>query len=100
MWAIVGNSSSGIHEAATFHVPSINIGTRQQGRERPESVIDTGYDKNEIVAALKKALFDEAYRSTLKTMKNPYGDGTAAPKIYKVLKEVPLTGIIQKRFYE
>ncbi|ALM10305.1 MAG TPA: UDP-N-acetylglucosamine 2-epimerase (hydrolyzing) [Candidatus Peribacter riflensis] len=98
--AIVGNSSSGIHEAATFHIPTINIGTRQQGRERPVSVIDVGYDTAEIVAALRKALFDAQYRQSLTTVVNPYGDGHTAPKIYKVLKEISLTGIIQKKFYE
>lgn len=100
IWAIVGNSSSGIHEAATFHVPTVNIGTRQQDRERPASVIDVGYDTAAITAALKKALFDDAYRASLRAQKNPYGDGTTAPKIYKALKEVSLDGIIQKRFYE
>lgn len=98
--AIVGNSSSGIHEAATFHVPTINIGTRQQGREGPLSVIDVGYDTKEIVAALEKALFDEAYRKSLLSVVNPYGDGKTAPRIYKILKEISLDGIIQKRFYE
>lgn len=98
--AIVGNSSSGIHEAATFHVPTINIGTRQQGRERPGSVIDVGYDTAEIVGALKKALFDQKFRASLAVVVNPYGDGHTAPRVYKVLKEVSLDGIIQKKFYE
>jgi len=98
--AIVGNSSSGIHEAATFHVPTVNIGTRQQGRERPASVIDVGYDTAAIVRALQRALFDQDFRRSLMTMVNPYGDGNTAPKIYKALKEVPLDGIIQKKFYE
>ncbi len=98
--AIVGNSSSGIHEAATFHVPTINIGNRQQGRQRPDSVIDVPNAKDEIVAALNKALFDEEYRTSVQSMHNPFGDGKSAPKIYDVLKTVNLEGIIQKRFYE
>ncbi|MSR86560.1 UDP-N-acetylglucosamine 2-epimerase (hydrolyzing) [Candidatus Peribacteria bacterium] len=100
VWAIVGNSSSGIHEAATFHVPTVNIGTRQQGRERPKTVNDVGYDTEEIVATLKKVLFDEKYRASLQSMENPYGEGNTAPKIFKILKEVSLEGIIQKKFYE
>jgi len=100
IWAIVGNSSSGIHEAATFRVPSINIGTRQQGRERPASVIDVDYDTPAIVRALERALFDQDYRESLAGVTNPYGDGKTAPKIYKVLKEISLDGIIQKKFYE
>ena len=66
----------------------------------PVSVIDVGYDTAEIVAALRKALFDAQYRQSLTTVVNPYGDGHTAPKIYKVLKEISLTGIIQKKFYE
>ncbi len=100
VWAIVGNSSSGLHEAATFHVPTVNIGTRQQGRERPASVIDVGHNKDEIVAALKKALFDEAHRSYVRSVPNPYGDGTTAPKVYEILRSVSLEGIIQKKFHE
>jgi GDP/UDP-N,N'-diacetylbacillosamine 2-epimerase (hydrolysing) len=100
IWAIVGNSSSGIHEAATFGVPTVNIGTRQQGRERPKSVIDVDYDTKKIVLALKKALFDKKYRAIVKKQKNIYGNGTTAPKIYKILKKVKLEGIVQKRFYE
>ena len=100
VWAIVGNSSSGIHEAATFHVPTVNIGTRQQGRERPVSVIDVGHNKDEIIAALKKALFDDDHRRFMKTVVNPYGDGATAPKVYEILRSVSLDGIIQKKFYE
>lgn len=100
IWAIVGNSSSGIHEAATFGVPTINIGTRQQGRERSLSVLDVNYDTPEIVDALKKALFDKKFRSAVKKMANIYGDGTTAPKVYEILKKVNLKGIVQKRFYE
>ncbi len=100
IWAIVGNSSSGIHEAATFHVPTVNIGTRQQGRERPVSVIDAPYDSAEIEKALRKALFDTSFRDSIKAIPNIYGDGTTAPKIYKLLKELPLDGLVQKRFYE
>lgn len=100
VWAIVGNSSSGIHEAVAFHVPTINIGTRQQGRERPASVIDVGYDTAEIAVALKKALFDREFRQSLASVVNPYGDGRSAPRIYKVLKAIDLHDLIQKRFYE
>jgi UDP-N-acetylglucosamine 2-epimerase (non-hydrolysing)/GDP/UDP-N,N'-diacetylbacillosamine 2-epimerase (hydrolysing) len=100
VWAIAGNSSSGIHEAATFHVPTVNIGTRQQGRERPASVLDVDYNTAHIVQALKKALFDKQYRQSLQSVTNPYGDGHTAPKIYKVLKEISLSGIIQKKFHE
>lgn len=100
VWAIVGNSSSGIHEAATFHVPTINIGSRQQGRERPTSVIDVGNSTEEIIAALRMALFDEKYRASLAAVQNPYGDGQSAHKIFDILKTINTEGIIQKVFYE
>ena len=51
---LLGNSSSGIHEASTFKVPVINIGSRQDGREKPKNIIDVNYDKNEILRAIKK----------------------------------------------
>jgi UDP-N-acetylglucosamine 2-epimerase len=97
----VGNSSSGIHEAATFKVPCVNIGSRQQGRERAANVIDVDYDKNQIKAAIQKAVFDENFRASLKNLINPYGDGQTAPRIVKILKELPLDRLLtQKMFYE
>lgn len=98
--AIIGNSSSGIHEAATFHIPAINIGTRQQGRERNRNVIDVPYDKSAITKALKKALFDQEFRDSLKKVKNIYGSGHSAPKIVKILKKVNLNNIVQKKFHD
>ena len=98
---IVGNSSSGIHEAATYKVPAVNIGTRQQGRERARNVIDVDYDKAEIETALKKAIFDQEFRASLKDLKNPYGDGQTAPRIVKTLKSLDLNKLdLQKHFYE
>lgn len=100
VWALVGNSSSGIHETPTMKIPAINIGTRQQGRERAENVIDVPYNKEKIADAIKKALFDNTFRQKVKQINNPYGDGTSADQIVKLLKEIPLDGIIQKIFYE
>ncbi len=97
--ALVGNSSSGIHETASFHVPTINIGTRQQGRLRPESVIDVDYDKEQIKEAINKALYDENFKRIVNSCKNPYGDGKSAEKIVKVLSEIDLDAddLIQKK---
>lgn len=95
---IIGNSSSGIREAASFHIPAVNIGTRQQGRLRPENVIDVGYDKHEIMDAIKKALYDEKFKESVKQCKNPYGDGNSSKRIVKILKEVKITPeMLQKR---
>lgn len=100
-WALVGNSSSGIHETPTFKIPAINIGNRQMGRERAENVIDVPNERVEIEKALRKALFDEEFRAFVSTIKNPYGDGNSAEKIVSILKTVPLgIEIIQKKFHE
>lgn len=100
VWALIGNSSSGIHETPTLKIPAINIGSRQQGRERAGNVIDVPHDKGKILTAIQKALFDENFRNYVRTIKNPYGDGNSAEKIVNILKEISLDGIIQKRFYD
>jgi UDP-hydrolysing UDP-N-acetyl-D-glucosamine 2-epimerase len=93
--AMIGNSSSGIMEAASFGLPVVNVGMRQQGRERPRNVIDVTADANAISDALKQAL-DPAFRAELRGMVNPYGDGTAAEIIARVLAETPLERLLIK----
>jgi GDP/UDP-N,N'-diacetylbacillosamine 2-epimerase (hydrolysing) len=100
IWAIVGNSSSGIHESSTFGIPAVNIGTRQQGRERAQNVIDVSYEKSEIKLGIEKALFDKDYREAVRNMVNPYGAGNSSEKIINILKSISLDGIVQKFFYE
>lgn len=99
-WALVGNSSSGIHETPTLKIPAVNIGTRQQDRERAQNVIDVPYQKDAIVEGLEKALFDTSFRDFVKTLSNPYGEGNAAEKIIEVLRKTKLEGLVQKKFYE
>jgi UDP-N-acetylglucosamine 2-epimerase (non-hydrolysing)/GDP/UDP-N,N'-diacetylbacillosamine 2-epimerase (hydrolysing) len=94
--AIAGNSSSGIMEAASFALPVVNVGMRQQGRERARNVIDAPADEAAISAALKRAL-SPAFRASLTGMTNPYGDGTAAKTIAHVLASVPLDGLLIKQ---
>lgn len=100
IWAIVGNSSSGIHESSTFGIPAVNIGTRQQDRERAMNVIDVGYEEEDIKAGIQRALFDNQFREKVKKISNPYGDGDSAKKIVSILKNISLDGIVQKRFFE
>lgn len=100
IWAIVGNSSSGIHESSIFGIPAVNIGTRQQDRERAGNVIDVSYDKESIRTGIQKALFDTEYRKSVQHISNPYGDGKSAKRIVNLLKTLRLDGIVQKRFYE
>ncbi|MGD0520800.1 MAG: UDP-N-acetylglucosamine 2-epimerase [Terracidiphilus sp.] len=92
---LVGNSSSGIMEAASFTLPTVNVGMRQQGRERARNVIDSQAETGAILAAIQQAL-DPKFRETLRGMVNPYGDGTAASTIARVLATVPLDGILIK----
>ncbi len=95
---MVGNSSSGIIEAPSFHLPVVNIGTRQAGRERSTNVIDVGYERKEIVNAVKKALYGEKFREKVRKCKNPYGDGRAAQRIVKILAEIEITpSLLQKK---
>ena len=85
---LVGNSSSGIMETASFALPTINVGIRQQGRERAMNVLDA--DPSAILEAVAKARTPE-FRRSLDGMTNPYGDGFASDAIVKVLTTVPLT---------
>jgi len=95
---MIGNSSSAIIEAPTFGLPAVNIGERQRGRLRAANVIDVGHDRAAIRAAVERAL-DPAFRRSLAGLVNPYGDGHAAPRIARVLREVELgPRLIRKRF--
>jgi UDP-N-acetylglucosamine 2-epimerase (non-hydrolysing)/GDP/UDP-N,N'-diacetylbacillosamine 2-epimerase (hydrolysing) len=94
--AMVGNSSSGIMEAASFALPVVNVGMRQQGRERARNTLDAPAETAAIAAALRKAL-DPEFRSGLRGMVNPYGNGTAAETIARVLTTVKLEGLLVKQ---
>jgi len=95
---MVGNSSSGIIEAPSFKLPVVNIGTRQQGRERAGNVIDVGYNKNQIKRAIKKSLFDQKFQAKLRKITNPYGDGKTGPRIAKILSKIKINEkLLQKR---
>jgi len=88
--ACVGNSSSGIKETPIFGCPTVNIGSRQEGRLRGENVIDVGYDAVGIVAASTQCLHDAKFRTTCQLTHNPYYLGDAGRKIASVLASVPL----------
>jgi len=87
---LVGNSSVGIREASFLGIPVVNAGSRQGGRERGANVIDVGYDRHEIRAALERQVSHGRYASD-----GTYGDGTAGKQIANLLAEVPLK--IEKR---
>ncbi len=98
--AMVGNSSSGILEAATFELPVVNTGARQAGRERAANIIDVGDSADEIVAGLRRSL-DPAFRAGLRGLRNPYGDGRASERIAERLTTVAFDDRFRrKRFAE
>lgn len=93
---MVGNSSGGIREAPSFKLPVVNIGSRQKGREQCGNVINVGYKKTEIKKAVEKAMSPE-FKKRLESCVNIYGDGGAAERIVKILKEIPIDSkLIQK----
>lgn len=97
---LVGNSSSGVMEAASLRKPAINIGTRQEGREHGANVIDVPANADAIVAAVATAL-SPAFQASLASVVNPYGDGCASARIVEVLASVPLDeAILVKRAAE
>jgi UDP-hydrolysing UDP-N-acetyl-D-glucosamine 2-epimerase len=96
--AMVGNSSSGLIEAASFELPVLNVGSRQAGRVRARNVIDVEPDAGAIAAGLGRAL-DADFRAALRGLANPYGDGHAAERIVERLVTVELGAtLVTKRF--
>ncbi len=83
-------------EAASFALPTVNIGMRQQGRERARNVIDVPAETPAILAGIRRAL-DPKFRQSLAGMANPYGDGTAAVTIARILTTVALDGLLVKQ---
>ena len=96
---VVGNSSSGLIEAPTFQIGTINIGDRQRGRIKADSVIDCNPHKESILAAVRK-LYSTEFHKKLQSVKNPYGEGGAAERISQVLRDADLTDILKKNFHD
>ena len=97
--AVVGNSSSGLAEAPSFKIGTINIGDRQKGRIKASSVIDCEPNKDSILKSFEK-LYSKEFQESLKDTINPYGDGCASKKIVEILKSVDLENILKKSFYD
>jgi UDP-hydrolysing UDP-N-acetyl-D-glucosamine 2-epimerase len=86
---MIGNSSSGIMETAAFALPTVNVGIRQKGRERPANVLDAAARADSILDAVRRASSQD-FRKSLEGMQNPYGDGHASECIVNVLTAAPL----------
>lgn len=96
--AVVGNSSSGLAEAPSMGIATINIGDRQKGRLSASSVINCEPTQQSISEALS-TVFDPSFRSTLTSTKNPYGSGGASEKIAKIIKNHELKNLLKKSFF-
>ena len=96
---VVGNSSSGLLEAPTFKIGTINIGDRQTGRIKADSVIDCKPNQNSVSNAIKK-LYSNRFQNKLKTVDNPYGAGKATEKIMAILNKAILPNELKKEFYD
>jgi GDP/UDP-N,N'-diacetylbacillosamine 2-epimerase (hydrolysing) len=96
--AVVGNSSSGLAEAPSMGIATINIGNRQKGRLSASSVIHCEPTRQSISGALGRA-FDPSFRATLTSTNNPYGSGGASQKIVEVIKNHDLKNLLKKTFF-
>lgn len=99
MDAVVGNSSSGIVEAPSFKLATINIGNRQKGRVRANSTIDVSVNKADLTSALAE-VYDPEFMASLKHVVNPYGRGNSSEKVVQTLKTVELSSLKTKQFYD
>ncbi|MDR1236223.1 MAG: UDP-N-acetylglucosamine 2-epimerase [Holosporaceae bacterium] len=96
--AVAGNSSSGIIEAPSFKIGTINIGDRQRGRVRAESVTDCECRKKDILEAVKK-MYSPEFREMLKNVVNVYSQNNTSDRIINVLKIVDAKKLLKKKFY-
>jgi len=98
MDVVLGNSSSGLIEVPTFKIATINLGDRQKGRLKAQSVIDCNPIKIDILNAINK-IYSINFKDNLDETINPYGDGCASKKIVNILKSFSLINILKKSFY-
>ncbi|MBX3396872.1 MAG: UDP-N-acetylglucosamine 2-epimerase (hydrolyzing) [Phycisphaerae bacterium] len=94
--ALIGNSSAGIIEAASFRLPVVNIGERQMGRVHPANVINSPCESAMIAAAVERAI-DPAFRESLADLRNPYGDGRASERIAEIVSKLPAAEILLRK---
>ena len=82
---LLGNSSAGILEAPLLKLPVINVGNRQRGRLNAGNVQFVSHDKDQILAAIKRAIYDNSYRNSVAKCSNPYGDGKSSARVANIL---------------
>ena len=96
---VVGNSSSGLTEVPSFHKGTVNIGDRQRGRLKADSVIDCDPNRRSILTAIQR-LYSPEFQRIVKKTKNPYGEGGASERIVHVLQTASLNELIKKPFHD
>ena len=96
---IIGNSSSGLLEAPSFKIATVNIGDRQLDRMQASSVINCSPKKSEIILAIKKIYSKNFKKKVLKTV-NPYGNGGAVQKTFKIIEKLKLKKALKKKFFD
>lgn len=97
---VIGNSSSGLIEVPFFRKGTINIGNRQKGRLKSESVIDCEPNKKDILKAIN-LLFSETFQNNLKSVRNVYGEGDTSSSILTLIKSLKFNkSLLKKKFYE
>ena len=96
---VVGNSSSGLLEAPSFNIATIDIGDRQKGRIKADSVISCSPKQESISSAFDKS-YSEDFQNIVDNTKNPYGNGGASKIVVDIIKDFDLNGILKKIFYD
>ena len=96
---VIGNSSSGLLEAPSFKIGTLNIGNRQKGRLKASSVIDCDLHRESILEGIIKIL-STSFRASLSNATNPYGDGGASKKIIKILESQDFDKSVSKSFFD
>ncbi len=96
---VVGNSSSGIIEAPSLKVGTLDIGNRQKGRIKATSIINCGSSYKEIQKGLEQ-LLSAPFKKKLSRVKNPYGKGGTAEKIFNIINNEVLDGLLKKEFFD
>ena len=87
---LVGNSSMGIAEAPALKLPVVNVGNRQKGREHAGNVLFVPHNKTQIIRAVKRCLFDKAFRKKVQLCRNPYGNGATGKKVANILARIKI----------
>jgi UDP-hydrolysing UDP-N-acetyl-D-glucosamine 2-epimerase len=96
---VVGNSSSGITEVASYGIPTVNVGNRQKGRVCSSSVIHTKYKADEIYQCIRNSL-SSGFIDSVKPIINPYGDGSTALRMINILKNTNPENLASKEFFD